>query len=410
MGSDLRDRELSIALFDGAKAFESDSQRFAEAICGRIDEAIDEFDHTSPLTVQGIAATRSSILAFCALLRADGPLEVHAPAEAAALVRAYVRRRIPLKVVLRAYQIGHAELWRAWMQIVHAGGHDPATEVDLLDDSSVVLFRFMDRLTTEVIEAYEREHSQWTRSTTAVREEAVRAVLAEQPLVIEDVQRDLGHDVRAMQVGVVLWSTGQATPAETLQGAWRDLSNRGPSHSSTAVMAGSRVLWGWLAIDAEQVEEAVAALAAWQPDAGLGAAIGEPAAGLAGFRISHYQALQARRVAEAGAEPPAGMVAYSDVAVPALITADPLLGLAFVRRELGPLAEETGVAVRLRETLAAYFAEGESPAATGRRLDVHVNTVLYRLRQVEELLGFAPATRRLELQLALLLKPFVDGD
>lgn len=65
------------------------------------------------------------------------------------------------------------------------------------------------------------------------------------------------------------------------------------------------------------------------------------------------------------------------------------LGEQFATRRLGPLAARDPVAARLRTTLEAYFAAQESPGATARKLGLHMNTVLYRLRQAEELLGLA---------------------
>jgi hypothetical protein len=59
----------------------------------------------------------------------------------------------------------------------------------------------------------------------------------------------------------------------------------------------------------------------------------------------------------------------------------------------------------LVETLAAYFAAGESLEGAARALFVHANTVRYRLRQCADLTGFTPGEPRgaLTLQIALIL-------
>lgn len=319
-------------------------------------------------------------------------------------MRAYVRRRISLKVALRAYQIGHAELWREWSEVVRGIGLDPPLELAVLDASSTVLFRFMDRLTTELVEAYEREQREWSRSTAAAREEAVHRLLSKEPADLEAARRDLGHDLHAVQLGVVLWTLEDHPADEALRTAWQGVTEAVPNRGATAILAGSRVLWGWLALSEGGQEAALEAFGSHRTGVAISAAAGEPAAGLEGFRLSHYQALQVRRVhGRTGGGEPCSLT-LAEVAVPALLTADATLGAAFARKELGPLAEDTTVALRLCETLEVYFEEGESPAAAGRRLDVHVNTVLYRLRQAEDILGRAPSSRRLELQLALLLK------
>lgn len=67
-----------------------------------------------------------------------------------------------------------------------------------------------------------------------------------------------------------------------------------------------------------------------------------------------------------------------------------------------PLLHARGTLV---ETLAAYFGTGGSIEATGRALFVHPNTVRYRLKQVDDLTGFAPGDARdgFALQIALAL-------
>ena len=55
------------------------------------------------------------------------------------------------------------------------------------------------------------------------------------------------------------------------------------------------------------------------------------------------------------------------------------------------------MATRLRETVRAYLAAGESQVATAQRLFIHEKTVKYRLTQAEELLGRKIGERRSEL-------------
>jgi DNA-binding PucR family transcriptional regulator len=57
----------------------------------------------------------------------------------------------------------------------------------------------------------------------------------------------------------------------------------------------------------------------------------------------------------------------------------------------------------LRATLLAYLEEQNSPHAAAQRLHVSRNTVSYRVKRAEELLGLEWRQRRYELQTALLL-------
>src|SRR5262249_44647401 len=115
-------------------------------------------------------------------------------------------------------------------------------------------------------------------------------------------------------------------------------------------------------------------------------------------------AAQARRVVEL-TEPPAGCVElYERVAPVALATQDPLLARSFVADELGSLADGSGPSERIAETLAAYLAEGSSPARAAKRLGIHENTVANRIAKAEQQLGYPIEGRRLELALALRMR------
>lgn len=85
---------------------------------------------------------------------------------------------------------------------------------------------------------------------------------------------------------------------------------------------------------------------------------------------------------------------------------------AFARRLLRPLAEhDQRTSGGLAETLRAYLAEGQVQRRTAERLFVHVNTIVYRLRRIEELLDRDlkdPATI-FELSLAVRILDLIDA-
>ena len=74
---------------------------------------------------------------------------------------------------------------------------------------------------------------------------------------------------------------------------------------------------------------------------------------------------------------------------------------AFVHRELGSLADREESAMRLRETLRTYWKHGGDAEATSRALNLHPNTVRYRIRQAEKKLGHPVHQRRVHAELAL---------
>jgi DNA-binding PucR family transcriptional regulator len=123
---------------------------------------------------------------------------------------------------------------------------------------------------------------------------------------------------------------------------------------------------------------------------------------LSGFRLTHIEAVAALAIAERHDEP---VTRYADVELACLaagILCDDARA-AFVRRELGGLVAADGATRRLRETLRVYLKQGGDAAATGELLNLHPNTVRYRVRQAEQRLGHGIHQRRVQLELALEL-------
>ncbi|WEL92824.1 helix-turn-helix domain-containing protein, partial [Tsukamurella tyrosinosolvens] len=96
-------------------------------------------------------------------------------------------------------------------------------------------------------------------------------------------------------------------------------------------------------------------------------------------------------------------VAYRDVEIACLAhgIAGPDGPSTLVERELGALADDTAAAARLRETALAYLSAGGDARAAGAALVLHPNTVRYRIRQVEQVLGHPIDERRVYVELAL---------
>jgi PucR C-terminal helix-turn-helix domain/GGDEF-like domain len=128
------------------------------------------------------------------------------------------------------------------------------------------------------------------------------------------------------------------------------------------------------------------------------AGTGRPYLGSEGAARSAHEAVSALQHANGA------ITHYGDVEVPVLLQslAD---GEGFMRVRLGPLLEGSPAQRELLETLRAYLATGKNANEAARRLAVHRNTLLYRLRRVQELLGLdwddADAVFALDLALRL---------
>ncbi|MGF3056078.1 PucR family transcriptional regulator [Microbacterium sp. YY-01] len=111
------------------------------------------------------------------------------------------------------------------------------------------------------------------------------------------------------------------------------------------------------------------------------AAIGEPRTGLSQIGVSARQALAALAATEQGTHTP-GVLRYVDRLMEVFTHRDLGFARALRSRYLEPLGGGD-----LEETLRAYTAHELSMGETAKALHVHKNTVVYRLRRIEELTG-----------------------
>ncbi len=141
--------------------------------------------------------------------------------------------------------------------------------------------------------------------------------------------------------------------------------------------------------------------------------IGRPKHGLGGIRASHREAEQAisMGVKLNGASP---VVSFADLGLHRLLYAmaqHPELH-EFYRDLLASLVayDEKGGGDLLR-TLDAFFHCHGSPTETAQRLKLHRNTVLYRLRRIEEVgrLSLSDPDTRLNLQLCLRIREVLQA-
>jgi DNA-binding PucR family transcriptional regulator len=149
--------------------------------------------------------------------------------------------------------------------------------------------------------------------------------------------------------------------------------------------------------------EAVAAFEAYRPPDGIRVAAGAPGQGIGGFRRSHVEAVQAARVATLGDGAAGPVTSYTRVELVSLLASDLARARAFVASRLGPLASPAEPIARLRETVLAFLATGGSTSRVAKELFVHQNTVAYRVKKAEELLGRRVTENPVELTCALTL-------
>jgi carbohydrate diacid regulator len=133
-------------------------------------------------------------------------------------------------------------------------------------------------------------------------------------------------------------------------------------------------------------------------------AMGIARPGVDGVAISYQSARQAARLGRRR-KPQQRFFSYYEQALPVLLSS---LGAGWQAEQLrlpaARLAQDRNKEM-LRHTVATWFAQNENSGATASALDIHRNTLDYRLRRVEELTGLdlARSEDRLLLYVSTLL-------
>ncbi|MGM1062022.1 PucR family transcriptional regulator [Saccharothrix sp. Mg75] len=345
------------------------------------------------------------IIALWCALRLSGARRLPAPLTEGveAAVRTHVERGFELDGSLALVRMAHARITRDLMG--RCGRLDEEHQpVAVMCELSEALFDAVETLCRLVSTRFLRERERWRGGLVAQRRELVRGVLRGEPVPEDRATRRLGYDVTRQHLAVLVWSERADRRDADLELAALRLLGRAGCAATLLIPAGAAGLWAWGAQPATGTGLADVPL----PE-DVRAAVGLPAAGLAGLRASHLQAVTAARI---GARSGASAVhEYRDLEFVALLAADETAAAAFVARQLGPLGADTPSARVLRATLKSYLDEDRSPAVAARRLHVAKNTVLYRVKKAERLRGSPLGDNRLHLHAALHLAEVLDtGD
>lgn len=309
--------------------------------------------------------------------------------------------------LLRAYRIGHEQVWRIWSDHVHEEV-DPSARHAVLRVSSTHLFNYVDRACQRITEDHDVLNAVTATATApagiANRHELVRMLLASDTVDLRAASASLDYDVLGHHVALV------AVPLAESASVRRELQRVIDSVGVPALVSPSTkgTWWSWLGASAAPLESELAAVTSASLD-GVLIGVGEPSRGRDGFRRSHLQAVEAQRTGCLVEHPSAGAVRHRDIEVAALLCSDPERARRLAVERLGPLTVRDDTSRRLRETVRALLAHGHNRGQTARALNVHIKTVTYRVAQVEELLGRDLTKDTSDLDTALLIDRTLYG-
>jgi hypothetical protein len=316
---------------------------------------------------------------------ARGEIDLQAadpPPQAVAYARELARRNVPMSELARAYRVGQHVMWRFGVAELRRRLEDAEAVAAAIEEYTDATFATGEVLTGDALERYLVERDRWVRSADAVRRATVRELLDGAPADTDAASARLRYELRRRHVAFVVWDEDRDAQLESAA-----VACGGPG--SLVVPLGAELMAGWCA--PETLDPAAAG--------GCRVAMGSPGDGLEGFRRSHAQAMEARRVARLGRLP--GTVSYREVALPALLTKDLEQARTFVEHELGALAAEDHT--RLAGTVLEVLAAQGSPRRAAHRLGLHENTVAKRVRAAEEILDRPIDERPVETLAALII-------
>ncbi|PKZ64859.1 PucR family transcriptional regulator [Gordonia terrae] len=405
-GSELLEQAAVIA-----KTLQENVSDIVSELSAMMAREIDQLD-TDPKLVELLeASVHGNVSTIIHVLANDIPIEHLQPTTAAVeYALRLAQRDVPSNSLVRAYHLGQNSVMRQCYRLVEDLDLDAGQSMALTRHISDVLSGYIDWISLYVFEAYEDERRRWLGVEGNVQSAAIHSFLDSAEPDERAFESETGYPLDRRHVALILWSSDDE-PRElvTLTHAARELGTRLGGGAPPIVTAIDRsTVWAWIPLVGRDItdDSSVVTVRSTVP-AGIRVAVGLPASGARGFRRTHEQARAAYSVATMPGGTADRVIGFGDrgVAVVSLLARDLESTRAWVREVLGALAEDTPTANMLRETLSVYFATKESHLHTAERLNLHRNTVKYR---VGKALAEVPADRdRLDLALALTVCEFL---
>jgi DNA-binding PucR family transcriptional regulator len=357
------------------------------------------------------ASIHSNLETLARVVRRDIVMdEVSTPATAQQHARRLAQRGLPPTVLVRAYRLGQRFVldW-AFNEIAHQEP-DPRVAFVAAQSFMRITFQLVDIIAENVVHEYDSERERWVTNPVTVRAATVRDLVAGESRDVAAAEGALGYRLRQNHLGVMVWAGDPASSTLDLRKVERLVTRMGESLGSTGqplvVPKDRSTGWGWIPLGprADPADAGKALEVLDQADVPLQAALGTPAAGIAGFRVTHREADRARQVAMLAHERGLRLTSFADPGVRAasMLMADLDATRRLVQASLGMLAVDTEKAARLRDTLLTFLEENGSYTATARRLHLHKSTVRYRVERAVAERGRSIHEGRLDLELALV--------
>ncbi|WP_136088681.1 PucR family transcriptional regulator [Auritidibacter ignavus] len=397
------EREISLVGQRLAERLDVICQEMTDTISETV-EHLDEPDLRTSLaaSVEGNVTTIVSML--CHVI----PLE-RVQTNPAAIEYAYrlAQRGIHSDSLRRAYHLGSETLRTFVFEEILALDSPPENKLEIQHYIDGFFHSYIDWITQEVLAVHAEETRHRLEDSASKTSSLVRQVLDQQPVAPSTFEARAHYRLDLIHRAAMVW-VDDANPGVDSTPALLELTSRigrafgrGTPHLFTAVDRG--LAWVWFGVgraqrpDPAQLDAALAELPACK------IAFGSTEAGVVGFRCSHAQAESAMRVALAARGDAPRAIFYGDpgVAITSVLVHDMPATQAWVADQLRGLCEASENAERLRETLSCFLANESSHTRTANAMNLHRNTVRYRVEKAIELRGKPLASTPTDLAMAL---------
>ncbi|MBV8181213.1 MAG: helix-turn-helix domain-containing protein [Mycobacterium sp.] len=344
-------------------------------------------------------------------LRYDIAVErVEAPTAALEYARRLAQHGVPVNALVRAYRLGQRRMNEVIFAELRAIDIPEPMRVGVIEDITGTLFEYIDWMSQQVVVVYEDERERWLENQNSLRALRVREILAGKKAVdVDAATTSIRYPLRWHHVGLVLWYPDLGAEGDELARLQRFVRELGEAVAAAAsplfAAADQSCAWGWLPYRAAvaDVVPKVRRFVHRRPDS-PSVAIGTMANGVDGFRQSHREAETARGVALIAKRPAPTVIAATDAGLSVVARlGDDVAGIRdWVAAVLGDLASDNENDARLRETLRVFLGCGCSYKVAAEQLNLHFNSVKYRVGRAVARRGREIGSDRLDVELALL--------
>ena len=404
--------DVLVAVAGIARSLAARETEVVRSMTNLLAHDIDQLDEDPVLVELLEASVHGNISTIIHVLANDIPVDHLQPTTAAVeYALRLAQRDVPSNSLVRAYHMGQNEMMRQCFAEIHKLELDAGLDLPVLEHISDVIYNYIDWITLFVFDAYENERRRWIGAQGNVHSSTIHALLADKGESSTAFENQTGYRLDQNHLALVVWNS--APDATTTLGSIDEIARRTASFVRSdgppiITAIDRRTVWAWIplgsrtsALDTTELSSVL------DLDESTRLAAGLPAHGIQGFRRSHEQARAAYSVATVPGTPTRSVVGFGDkgVAIVSLLAQNLDSTRAWVWERLGVLAEDTPGAAVLRMTLNAYFSHDESHLRAAQYLNLHRNTVKYRL--IKALDQHTVSTDKLDLALALQVCEFL---